>query len=98
MNDEIKTCERCDLTGPLVSSILTSYVTTPAAMLLFLTILSLLFSAVALPTFSDLGSRSTLDVAHIHAFARRRERSIATHALTLQDPGVYVPQFSNPRF
>jgi hypothetical protein len=68
-------------------------------MLLILTILSLLFSAVALPTFSDFGSRATLapDAAHIHAFARRRERSIATHALTLQDPGMYVPQFSNPR-
>lgn len=59
-------------------------------MLLILTILSLLFSAIALPTFSDFGSRAALvpDASHIHAVARRRQRPIETHALTLQNPGM----------
>lgn len=60
-------------------------------LLTFLTVLSLLFSAVALPTFNDFGSRAAIvpDPSHIHAFARG-EGSISTHALTLQDPGNAV--------
>ncbi len=60
-------------------------------MFIFLVILTLLYSTLALPTFNDFGNRATIyslapEASQIHAFARR-ERSISTLALTLHDPG-----------
>ena len=86
-----RACDRhpdCDL---LFLSPCTILPDTPFAMFIFLVILTLLYSTLALPTFNDFGNRATIysltpEASQVHAFARH-ERSISTLVLALHDPG-----------